>query len=203
MNSGHILGQTRDITDLHIEWRVHMALWAASHAKGLPGDFVECGVNTGIMSIAICTYLDFNSLDKDFYLFDTYCGIPEAQMSEDEREERIKHNESSYEECYDTAVRNFSPWPRCRLVRGLVPDTLKEVNITKVAYLHIDMNIAAPERDAMEFFWDKVVPGGVILLDDYGFLTFRPQYDSANEFARSKGVMIATLPTGQGLIFKR
>jgi O-methyltransferase len=203
MNSGHILGRARGTHDLQIEWRIHIALWAATHAKSLAGDFVECGVNTGIVSIAICTYLDFNSLDKDFYLFDTFQGIPEEQMSEVERDERIRHNKSHYTECYETAVKNFASWPRCRLVRGKVPDTLAEVGIEKVAYLHIDMNIAAPERAALEFFWDKVVPGGVILLDDYGFSAFRPQYESANEFAQGKGVMIATLPTGQGLLIKR
>lgn len=203
VNSGHILGGAHSKYELHIEWRAHMALWAASHAKGLEGDFVECGVNTGVMSLAICTYLNFNSLDKDFYLFDTYCGIPEEQMSPEERKSGIEHNRLNYEECFETAVRNFAPWPRCRLVRGKVPETLSEVNISKVAYLHIDMNIAAPERAALEFFWDKIVPGGVVLLDDYGFAHFRSQYESANEFAQSKGVMIATLPSGQGLILKR
>jgi O-methyltransferase len=43
-NSGHHLSGGQH---LHIEWRVHIALSMAIHAKNLPGDFVECGVNTG------------------------------------------------------------------------------------------------------------------------------------------------------------
>lgn len=204
MNSGHKIGRPKGSDlDIHIEWRVHMVLWAASHAAGLEGDFVECGVNTGMCSISICSYLDFNSLGKDFYLFDTYRGIPEEQMSSQEKAARIAENAVFYEECYETAVQNFAPWPRCRLIRGKVPDTLQEVSISKVAYLHLDMNIAEPERAALEFFWDRMVPGGVILLDDYGFSSYRAQYDTANEFAASKGVVIATLPTGQGLLLKR
>ena len=35
-------------------WIVHVALWAASQAARLEGDFVECGVNTGMLSLAIC-----------------------------------------------------------------------------------------------------------------------------------------------------
>lgn len=65
------------------------------------------------------------------------------------------------------------------------------------------MNIASPERAALEFFGDKLAPGGVVLMDDYGFSNHRSQYESANEFARSKGVTIATLATGQGMILKR
>ena len=44
--------------DHYIRWRVHTLLWVAGQAAKLPGDFVECGVNTGFMSSAMLTYLD-------------------------------------------------------------------------------------------------------------------------------------------------
>ena len=46
MFSGHMIGGEASI-DLHIEWRVAVCCWAAQHGTRLPGDFVECGVNTG------------------------------------------------------------------------------------------------------------------------------------------------------------
>src|SRR5262249_12311853 len=50
MDSGHqILRPAGSREDIHIEWRVAIACWAAQHAKRLPGDFVECGTNTGIV----------------------------------------------------------------------------------------------------------------------------------------------------------
>jgi hypothetical protein len=64
------------------------------------------------------------------------------------------------------------------------------------------MNIANPEVAAMEFFWEKLVPGAVVLLDDYGFQDYCEQQQALDEFALSKGVSIATLPTGQGLLLK-
>lgn len=39
-------------------WRLHVALWCASHAAKLPGDFVECGVWRDFLSTAIVNYLD-------------------------------------------------------------------------------------------------------------------------------------------------
>src|SRR5207302_1217825 len=55
MNSGHKIGRPEGSqVDIHIEWRVFVCCWAAWHAKHLPGDFVECGVNTGILSLAVC-----------------------------------------------------------------------------------------------------------------------------------------------------
>ena len=43
--------------------------------NAFPGDFVECGVNKGFLSSAIMEYLDWNSLDRGFYLLDTFAGL--------------------------------------------------------------------------------------------------------------------------------
>jgi predicted O-methyltransferase YrrM len=71
-----------------------------------------------------------------------------------------------------------------------------------VAYLSLDMNIAAPERAALEHFWPKLVRGGVIVLDDYGWAAYSEQKASMDEFAAAHGIQVCCLPTGQGLIVK-
>jgi O-methyltransferase len=199
-NSGH--KKVRHIDDNR--WIVHVALWAATQAARLPGDFVECGVDTGMFSMAICDWLDFNRIDKDFWLFDTFRGIPDEQMTVAERNGIGGwHNRESYEECFAQAQANFSPWPRCRLVRGMVPETLAQFPADRrVAYLSIDMNIVAPEMAAIEFFWDRLVPGGVVLLDDYGWATHRPQREAFDAFAKAHGAMILNVPTGQGIMIR-
>lgn len=203
MNSGHKIGREKGSNnDIHIEWRVHVACWAAWHAKQLPGSFVECGVNTGIFSLAVCNYIDFNSTGKDFFLFDTFKGIPEEQMAEREKDDRLRESKERYEECYDIARRNFESFPKAKLIRGRVPNTLSSVRIDKVCYLSIDMNIAEPEIAAIEFFWDKLVRGAPVLLDDYGWLHNSLQKEEMDRFAVKKNVKILTMPTGQGLLLK-
>lgn len=204
MSSGHKMGRPKGSEDdIHIEWRVHMVLWAAKHAMQYEGDFVECGVNTGILSLAVCDYLGFQKhRDRTFWLFDTFNGIPEDQMSASERPHGISANRTSYEECYEIAKRNFAPYQNAVLVRGKVPESFTNIDIDRVAYLSIDMNIAKPEVAAMEFFWDKLVRGAPVVFDDYGWAHCGEQYDALNNFARSRGVTIATLPTGQGLLIK-
>ena len=203
MDSGHKIGRPKGSSeDIHIEWRVYVCCWAAFHASKLPGDFVECGVNTGIYSFAVCKFIDFNSLDKSFFLFDTFTGIPEEQMLDTERVNRLAENESRYEECYELAKNSFSEYRRAQLVRGVVPESLDDVSIDKVCYLSIDMNIAYPEVAAIEFFWDKLVPGAPVVLDDYGWTNNIEQKRAMDAFAAKKGVMILTMPTGQGLLIK-
>jgi O-methyltransferase len=67
LQTGHRFGP-----DLHIEWRVFVCCWAAYQAKQLDGDYVECGVNTGIVSRAVMEYIDFAGMtNRKFYLLDT------------------------------------------------------------------------------------------------------------------------------------
>jgi O-methyltransferase len=204
MESGHKIGRSAGSSaDIHIEWRVHICCWAAWHAKHLPGDFVECGTNTGIMSLSISNYIDFNETGKSFFLFDTFNGIPEEQIMPEERLlGRAKENAELYEDCFERVQRNFSLFPRAQLVRGKVPDTLASVKIDRVCYLCLDMNIVTPELAAIEYFWDKLVSGAPVILDDYGWLNYGKQKEAMDAFALRKGVKIANLPTGQGLLLK-
>jgi hypothetical protein len=203
IESGHHIGRAPGSSDdIHIEFRVQTCCWAAAHAAKLDGDFVECGVNTGIFSLAICHWLDFNAMARRFFLFDTFEGIPEDQMSEAERPRKTKENSVAYSDCWAIAQRNFAPFPNAKLVRGKVPDTLATVEIERVAYLCLDMNIAYPERAAIEHFWPRLVPGAVVILDDYGFKGYDEQRATMDEFARIAGVQILALPTGQGMILR-
>jgi hypothetical protein len=200
MASGHRINGGGD---LGIEWRVHVACWAASQALQIEGDFVECGVNTGMMSLAVCDYVDFNRTGKSFWLFDTFRGIPVEQAnSEDEREHVRSHNDMHYFDCYELAKENFSRYPKANLVRGTVPETLQSVQIDRVSYLSIDMNLALPERAALEHFWPKLSSGAIVLLDDYGFRGYEDQHREADSFAATANVSILSLPTGQGVILK-
>lgn len=186
----------------YMTWRLHVALWAAHHACRLEGDFVECGVNKGFLSSAIMEYLGWNELERRFFLFDTFEGIVAGLLNQDELESgRLEHNRL-YKDTYAGTLANFAEYQRVHLVKGTVPQTLETVQIDKVAYLSIDMNCAAADTAAFEYFWPKMPPGGLVLLDDYAYCTFEETYRAFNEAAVRKQITILSLPTGQGLIIK-
>jgi len=181
-----------------LRWRVYTACWAASQASALPGDFVECGVNRGGMSLAVMDYLDFNRLNKRFFLLDTYSGFPEQW-----RLLAASVNQHSYHDCYQQAVQNFSGFVRAKIICGSVPETLTQVDSDQVCYLSIDMNCAEPEVEALKFFWPKLVPGAVVLLDDYAYSeSYRRQKQAFDSVAEELKFHILSLPTGQGLVIK-
>lgn len=184
--------------DLH--WRAYVICWAAERASHLPGDFVECGVNRGGYAMAVINYVNFHGLAKTFYLLDTYEGLVERLISPEERAHGVRAGE--YEPCYDAVLRTFSPYPNVKVIKGIVPETLPQVQTDSVSFLSIDMNTRAPEIAAAEYFWDKLVSGAVIVLDDYGWRKHMEQKRAFDEFARKRGLQVLALPTGQGLIFK-
>jgi hypothetical protein len=194
--------------DYNWHWRVHVGLWAAAHADLLGGDFVECGVNRGFLSSAIMDYLDWNRLDKTFYLLDTFRGLDERFISDEERRDGILERTEQhlrtdfYTTVADPVKANFSEWKNVRFVEGAIPETLDRVDSDRIAYLHLDLNCSPPEVAAAEFFWDRLVPGAVVLLDDYAYKGYRSQKLGMDAFARARGVSILSLPTGQGLLLK-
>jgi len=176
-------------------WRVYTACWAAAHGAGLPGDFVECGVNRGGMALTIMEYLDFNALPKRFFLLDTYSGFPrDAEVA--------PANRGLYGDCYAEVVARFAPYRGAVIVRGRVPETLAQIDSAEIAFLSIDMNNAAPEVAAVRQLWPRLSAGAAVLLDDYGSTAHRPQKQAMDALAAELGFRILALPSGQGLVIK-
>ena len=202
------LGKNTDggtlLKDYDIEWRIHVLCWAARHAMHLEGDFVDCGVHTGIFPRAVMNYVNFNNCPKKYYLLDTFNGLDKNYSTPEELERNtlMGYDEEDPELLYNQVKATFNNY-NVSIIRGTVPETLTKVNADKICYLSLDMNCVAPEIAALEFFWDKMVSGGIIIFDDYGYANSTNDQKAAHDkFARSKNVEILTLPTCQGVLIK-
>lgn len=189
-------------------WRVHTGLWAASMAAHLPGDFVECGVNKGFMSSAIMNLLNWNTQDRCFYLLDTFNGVDCRYLSAADIEVGVvdrnnrEINSGFYTFDIESVRQNFSEWKNTKIIVGAIPESLPQIESNRIAFVHLDLNCSKPEVAASEFLWDRIVPGGLILMDDYGYVGYRSQKLGMDEFAKTKNLPILSLPTGQGLLMK-
>lgn len=112
------------------------------------------------------------------------------------------HKVGSYEEdIYEDVVRRFKFEPRIIIIRGIVPDILKRVNSDKIALLLIDLNHGVPERQSLDYLWNRIQPGGIVYFDDYGqnFPELRYEID---EFLQDKTEKLLIFPTGQSMLIK-
>ena len=190
----------RLLENYDIQWRIHVVCWAAYHASKLPGDFVDCGVYSGFSPRAICNYVDFHLLNKTYYLMDTFAGMDERYSSdyELERNKKLGYKEVDLFAQVKETFKEFNT----KIIKGAIPDTLPQADCESVSFLSIDMNCVMPEVAALEYFWPKLVSGGIIVLDDYGYPGCLEQKLAHDRFAESKGVKVLSLPTCQGMIIK-
>ena len=72
----------------------------------------------------------------------------------------------------------------------------------RIAFLHIDMNNAAAEVAALDVLFDRVSPGGVVVLDDYGWIGHAAQHEAERAWFSARGYAVLELPTGQGIVVK-
>ncbi|OBI89842.1 TylF/MycF/NovP-related O-methyltransferase [Mycobacterium asiaticum] len=184
----------------NVRWRIHVLCWAANHAAAVEGDFVECGVDHGGTAMAAITHTDFARLGKRFWLLDTFQGFDRSQLTP---EEKAHAGYMDYPDCYERVKANFAGMDFVRLVRGTVPDTLDQVQSEKIAYLHLDMNCTGPEIAALEYFWPRISPFGIVIMDDYGWPRHYQQKLGYDRFAEERGLQILRLATGgQALLIK-
>ena len=192
--------------DIKIYCRIHVILWAARHALKIEGDFVECGCHTGVFSTAIIHYTKFNLLkDRQFFLYDTFGGIDISLLTKKEKinlDKYISKNKRLYQDFYEETKNYFSQFQNVILIKGSVPESLKNAHIEQVAYLSIDMNNSVPEVEAIRYFWPKLAAGAPVVLDDYAFKGHDLQKQAIDQLGNELGFEVLSLPTGQGLIIK-
>jgi hypothetical protein len=183
-----------------IRWRIHTLIWAAKYASKIKGDFVDFGGGFGLFSSAIYEYLEFEKINKKYYLLDSFEGLKNENLLDVEL--RALHNYKQYGNWYEEIKTKFEKFDNMVIIPGYVPDTLNKLEVDEVAFVSIDFNCVKPEKDALQFIWDKVVTGGIIIFDDYGFPGHQYQKETHDNFAKEKNCLIYTCPTGQGILIK-
>ncbi len=160
----------------------------------VPGDTAECGVYLGTSSWFICDH--FRSSDRVHHGFDSFEGLSAPLALDGAHWHR--GDLSSRETDALERLRGFD----VRLYRGWIPDRFDEVADRTFAFVHIDVDLYEPTRDSLEFFYPRVAPGGVVLLDDHGHTTCPGSTRAAEEYMSDRPESIIQLTTGQAFIVK-
>jgi O-methyltransferase len=144
------------------------------------GEFAELGVYKG--GSAKMIYQSVHG-DCPMSLFDTFEGIPQSQVTDRDYHTRNKVIEeegarglmqagsfSCPEEEVAKLMKNDKDnvW----IYKGAVPndDVKHQVGHVAFSFVHIDMDLYEPTAWALDFFFERMSPGGVFVVDDYGHL---------------------------------
>lgn len=190
-----------------IAWRLNTLCWAARCAMRAGGDFVECGVFKGDMSWLVAQVIGPEKIPR-FYLFDSFAGFSPTHSTPSDFSDTpgfLDFANQTYraEGLYESVKARFAPYGNFTVIKGFLPEALDQARPDRIGYLHLDLNAARAEVAVLEQLFDRVVPGGVVVFDDYGWWPYRAQKQVVDAFMRTSGYDILELPTGQGLVVKR
>jgi O-methyltransferase len=162
----------------------------------IDGDAAECGVYKGASSYLICRAI--KPYGKWNHLFDSFEGLSAPTDRDGTYWVRgaLCAGESHVRE-------NLGEFGNFTVYRGWIPERFQEVAEKGFCFVHIDVDLYEPTRDSIEFFYYRLNPGGVMLLDDYGFKTCPGAKIAADEFFANKREKIVMLPTGQAFTVRQ
>jgi hypothetical protein len=186
--------------DYKIPYRIQQALWCSHQAQKVPGDYVELGTGRGFfMSAILADIPDWNVSQRQLYLLDTFTPYWVNDTGGQTEADRVS---PYYAKSVDDVRRNFEVWSNVNVVQGNVYDTLKDLDTTTIAMLHLDLNFHEPEIWALRLLWNRIPRGGVVLFDDYAMRNCENQFNAINGVAEEFGFEVLATPTGQGIVIK-
>jgi O-methyltransferase len=176
----------------------------AKSTQRLIGSTAECGVLHGVGTALICRSLQgaLSGEDKHF-AFDSFEGLP-APTERDRMQSGVHWWKRGSLMADLESVQGFlSQFDSCEVVKGWIPDSLSIACSHKFRFVHVDLDLHEPIRNALEFFYPRMVDGGCLFFDDYGLTSCPGARCAVEEFFRGKPEEIVELATGQAAVYCR
>ncbi len=189
-------------------WQIFALIVAVRYVVDhrVPGDIVECGVwRGGSMQAVARSLLGRGATDRHLHLFDTFEGMPPPT----EEDRRVAGPPAR--ELLDTRPKPSTIWgiadldevragmsgtaypaERIHYHAGLVEDTLPARAPASIALLRLDTDWYASTRHELVHLYDRVSPGGVIIIDDYDY--WEGSRKAVDEFVAERGLRLLLVP---------
>ena len=171
-------------------------VYSITHSQSkLDGDMAEVGVYQGGSAKLISEAKG----NKTLHLFDTFTGLPPLSESDTHFGVKFwKENEFS-NTSEDKVTKYLSKYDNVKIYQGKFPDTSEPVKNTMFSFVHLDVDLYQSTIDSLEFFYPRLIQGGIILTHDYHS---DGVYKAFVEFFKSKQIPIIELSGSQCMIIK-
>ena len=182
------------------EDRCYTLYQAATQCLNLEGDFAEAGVFKGGTAMMLSKILSQDRRGpRPFHLFDTFEGMPEEADHDPSGHKKGHFGETSLQ----GIQRKLAAYDFVNYYPAAIPAGFPPVAERKFAFVHVDVDLYQATKESFGFFYPRVVRGGLMICDDYGFLVYKDAARKAvEEFFADKPERPIALRTGQCLVVK-
>lgn len=127
----------------------------------LPGAFAEVGAYQGTTAKLISEVKG----DKPLLVFDTFEGLPP-----DCEHDPGCHHDGEYTCSLENVSNYLKDYSNVTYHKGIFPDSARDVPDQQYAFVHFDVDLYEGTLGCLEYFYPRMVAGGVMLSHDYGML---------------------------------
>lgn len=162
--------------------------------ESLEGDTAEAGVYRGASSWFICRAREGRG--SRHFAIDSFAGL--SAPAEEDGSYWRSGDLRTHEEAAGRVLAGFD----ATIVKGWIPEAFSRVDTDKLVFAHIDVDLYEPTLASLDFFYPRLVPGGIVVCDDYGFTTCPGARRALDEYMSSRPEPVLESPTGQGFLIK-
>lgn len=173
--------------------------------RGLDGDIAECGCLKGLSAYILASRArdhEQGFRGAGFHIFDSFEGLSAPVAADlDGADDRVRPNlkKGTFAASLDLVKGNLVDFPHIQFYPGWIPERFPEVADRRFQFLNLDVDLYQPTKDAIAFFYPRLVAGGVIISDDYNW----PGCKTAIEECRAEfGFTVALTEFDQAIIRK-
>ena len=142
-----------------INERLYVLQQFAKRQQRLDSNFVEIGVYAGMSMYFMADYCK-----KIFVGIDSFEGVSEPTPGID-----TNYFVKGFLSCDISNAKNYlNKFNNVDLLKGWVPDVFSLLPELQYSLVHIDVDLYAPTKQSIEYFWDRLLPDGVLICDDFG-----------------------------------
>lgn len=151
----------------------------------IPGDIAELGVFRGDFAVL----LEEAFPERTLHLFDTFEGFQSADVRlEQERNfSRARIGDFS-DTSMEAVLERFAHPERIRVHKGWFPETFAPCEDCTFAFVSLDADLYEPTRAALPLFYDRLSPGGVLLIHDVNSIQFFGCKKAVQDFCHARGI---------------
>ncbi len=166
-------GRERFRQDLLDESKQYACTRLLEEALHLDGDIAECGVYRGHTLLRIAATAARCAPDKTILGFDSFGGFPSGSVQQIDvgSGRRLKRVQNKFQYAQG-AVRRLNKISKLfdfnvELVPGFFENTLSQYRDRRFCFVHLDCDIYESYKTCLNELYDRIVPGGVIVFDEY------------------------------------
>lgn len=156
------------------------------HEENIPGEAAELGVFRGEFAALINAAFP----DRMIHLFDTFEGFPERDVEIEQTQMLSGAKAGDFSETGEQAVLERLPYPeKARIYPGYFPETFSGCTAERFAFVSVDADLYAPTAAALPLFWNRLSPGGVLLIHDVNSTQFFGAGRAVKEFCKERKLL--------------